>query len=158
MRITSVSAAIAEKWQRFNAGTWRVEQQNSLVFDLSTAWYQHWNKCLNVWLRCSVFLSTVEQRLSLHQQLPISLLKFSLSLHLPLHILSQSLEHKRMFCTIQIRLCYLDTFVLLFTICLLGMAVSSCFFSWVKVCSSVAACSTWWTKQTAHYYYYRPPQ
>lgn len=31
-----------------------------------------------------------------------------------------------------------------FTSCLLGIATSSCFFSWLKVWSSVAACSTWW--------------
>lgn len=41
----------------------------------------------------SVFVRAAEQSLSLHQQLSISLLKFSLSLHLPLHILPQSLKH-----------------------------------------------------------------
>lgn len=53
---------------------------------------------MSLWWVCSVFLSTVEQRLPLHQQLSISLLKFFLSLHLPLHVLPQSLKHKLKTC------------------------------------------------------------
>lgn len=93
MGIISGIAATIEK--RFNTVTRRAaEQQNAFVFDLSAAVSliltskQMWLMC------CSVFLSTVEQRLPLHQQLSVPLLKFSLSLHLPLHVLPQSLQHK----------------------------------------------------------------
>ena len=43
----------------------------------------------------SVFLLRVDELLSLHHQLSISVLQLSLSLHLPLHVLPQSLKQRQ---------------------------------------------------------------
>lgn len=89
-----------EKWQRFNATNRRKGAINWFVFLaaavslISTSPWGGFECSMNVWfLCCSVFLSAVDQRFSLHQQLSVSQLKFSLSLHLPLHVLPQGLKH-----------------------------------------------------------------
>lgn len=85
-----------EKWQkdrRKGAINWFVFLAAAVSL-ISTSTWGGFECSMNVWfLCCSVFLSAVDQRFSLHQQLSVSQLKFSLSLHLPLHVLPQGLKH-----------------------------------------------------------------